>query len=249
MGRQITEEEINDILTRNRFQNSERDLKRKPLEREKAFIDKVRQGKYREVSFSDYEELEENMGTSTRSKLKRFEYTTVTGIALTTRAAIESGMQPDEVFDISDAMLARLEKAKDGKEMHDILVMCAVLLAHGVYLEKQKKSSYQIELCKNYISRNIFKKIYLKDIAAYVGLNPRYLSGLFSEKEGMTIRDYIQREKMNIAANLLKYSDKPIAAIVQYMGIQSQSNFSELFKKWHGVTPAEFRQKNKQSVF
>lgn len=249
MERIITEREVDDILTRNRFINSERDLKRRPLEGEKGFIDKVRQGKYREITFIDYEELEKNMGASTVSKLKRFEYTTVTGIALTSRAAMESGMRPDDVFDISDAMLARLERARDGKEMHDILVMCAVLFAHGVYMEKQKKSSYQIEMCKNYISRNIFKKIYLDDIASYVGLNPRYLSSVFSEKEGITIRSYIQREKMNVAANLLKYSDQSVAEIVQYMGIQSQSNFSELFKKWHGMTPVQFRQKNKKSVF
>ena len=69
------------------------------------------------------------------------------------------------------------------------------------------------------------------------------------EKEGITISDYIQREKIEVSCNLLKHSRRTIAEIAQYMGIQSQSNYAENFKKWKGQTPTEYRKENWSQVF
>lgn len=247
--KKISEEEINYIISQNKFINSENAITRASLEFEKKFLEDIRRGNYRKINFRNFESLEHNLGNTTKDRMKKFEYITVTGLALASRTALDSGMNADDVFDISDAMLTRLEKAKTIEEMHEVLVVGSVLLAHGVYLSKQAKGFYQIEQCKNFISRNIFKKIYLKDIAEYVGLNPQYLSGLFAEKEGITLSDYIQREKIEVSCNLLKHSQKSVAEIAQYMGIQSQSNFAENFKKWKGQTPTEYRRENWSQVF
>ena len=80
-------------------------------------------------------------------------------------------------------------------------------------------------------------------------MNPSYLSRFFSEKEGITLQQYIQREKIRTASNLLKYSDRSIADIAQYMGFQSQSSFSRVFKRWQAVTPLEYRDHNFQDQF
>ena len=249
MKHKITETEIENILMKNRLENSERELSRLPLEREQRFMNAIREGRYREVGFMDYNILEQSMGKSTKDRKKMFEYITVAAIAMGARAAIDGGLKADEAFDISDAMLGRLETAQTVDEMHEIVELAGVLYAHQVLKTKQSRGSYQIEQCKNYISRHIFKKIQLEKIAEYVGLNPHYLSGLFSKSEGITIEQYIQREKMDVACNLLKYSDRSIAEIAQYIGIQSQSNFAALFKKWKGQTPSEYRNQNKTKVF
>lgn len=249
MRRIVSEEEIESILNENKLINSENQLRRLPVDHEKNLLERVRLGKYREIKISDFDELDSYMGMSTKDKFRKFEYTTVASNALCVRAAIEGGLPPDEAYDISEAMLARLENAKTIKELHDIMELTAVILAHEVQKSKHSKTSYVLEQCKNYISRNIFSRIYLKDIAKYVGMNPSYLSRLFSEKEGITIQQYIQREKTRTACNLLKYSDRPIADIAQYTGFQSQSSFTKVFKRWQNMTPLEYRNQNFQDQF
>lgn len=249
MRRVVSEEEIEAILNENKLINSENQLRRLPVNHEKSLLEKVRQGKYRDIVILDFEELDAYMGMSARDRFRKFEYTTVASNAMCTRAAIEGGLMPDEAYDISEAMLQRLENAKTIKELHDIMELTAVIFAHEVQKNKHKKSSYVLEQCKNYISRNIFSRIYLKEMAEYVGMNPSYLSRLFSEKEGIPIQQYIQREKVKTACNLLKYSDRSIADIAQYMGFQSQSSFTKVFKRWQAVTPLEYRNQNYQDQF
>lgn len=249
MRRVVSEEEIEAILNENKLINSENQLRRLSVDHEKTLLEKVRLGKYREIAILDFEELDTYMGMSTKDKFRKFEYTTVASNAMCTRAAIEGGLPPDEAYDISEAMLQRLENAKTIKELHDIMELTAVIFAHEVQKNKHKKSSYVLEQCKNYISRNIFRRIYLNEMAEYVGMNSSYLSRFFSEKEGIPLQQYIQREKVRTACNLLKYSDRSVADIAQYMGFQSQSSFSRVFKRWQAVTPLEYRDQNFQDQF
>ena len=249
MPRVVSEEEIEAILNENKLINSENQLRRLSVDYEKTLLEKVRLGKYRDIAILDFEELDTYMGMSTKDKFRKFEYTTVASNAMCTRAAIEGGLPPDEAYDISEAMLQRLENAKTIKELHDIMELTAVIFAHEVQKNKFKKSSYVLEQCKNYISRNIFSRIYLKEMAEYVGMNPSYLSRFFSEKEGVVLQQYIQREKVRTACNLLKYSERSVADIAQYMGFQSQSSFSRVFKRWQAMTPLEYRNQNFKDQF
>ncbi|MCR5808997.1 MAG: helix-turn-helix domain-containing protein [Clostridiales bacterium] len=42
---------------------------------------------------------------------------------------------------------------------------------------------------------------------------------------------------------LLRYSDRSAAAIGAYLGFSSHSHFIRVFKKYEGVTPNEYREK------
>lgn len=134
MRRVVSEEEIEAILNENKLINSENQLRRLSVDHEKTLLEKVRLGKYREIAILDFEELDTYMGMSTKDKFRKFEYTTVASNAMCTRAAIEGGLPPDEAYDISEAMLQRLENAKTIKELHDIMELTAVILAHEVNL-------------------------------------------------------------------------------------------------------------------
>lgn len=249
MHKKITVEEIERIVTQIRFENNENNLSRLPLEMEKRYFDKIREGRYREITFMDFERMKQVMGKSTRDSIKMFEYVTVSAIAMSTRAAIEGGMAADTAFDLSDGMLQRLEQAKTPEEMHDIIELTGIIMAHEVLKARMSRGSYLVEQIKNYVSSHIFKRIYLKDIAQYLGMSPEYISSMFSKQEQYTIQEYIQKKKTDVACNLLRYSEASIAEIAQYMGYQSQSNFSSVFKKWKKQSPSEYRMQNKSPLY
>lgn len=244
MREKLDDEQIERLLSRYKFNNIENQLVRLPITREAALLSLVRQGKYREIQVKSFDELAPNLGETAKDPHKRYEYYTVCGVTLCCRAAIDGGMNPDDAYDLSDVLLQQLEQTESIEQMQQLFQLAAVTFAKAVFYSKRQSSSYVIEQCKGYIGNHIYSRITIEELGAYVGLNPKYVSRLFSQKESITIRDYIQREKVRESCNLLKYSARSVAEIAMMMGFQSQSNFGVVFRKWMGITPMEYRNQN-----
>lgn len=56
-----------------------------------------------------------------------------------------------------------------------------------------------------------------------------------------TLTDFILKEKVEEAKRLLRYTDKHATAIAVYLGFSSQSHFANVFKKYTGKPPSEYR--------
>jgi len=69
------------------------------------------------------------------------------------------------------------------------------------------------------------------------------LSDLFRRVEGITIQQYIRREKIRLAENLLRYSEYDVKSIAVYLAFCSQSHFGKVFKDQTGLTPMKYREK------
>lgn len=244
-----TEKDIINLITVAKLKNSENDFRRIPMEVEHTLMDKIRQGKYDEIHTNRFAKINVNLGLMAATTLVQYSYLIVSAIALFSRTAIDSGVSPDDAFDLSDALLFSVSYCKNMEELYEIYQLSAVMFAKLVHSQKEHKLSYQVERILNYISCNIYKKITLEEISEYIGLSQNYTCSLFSNETGLSIHNYIQREKISISCNLLKFSDRSISDISSYMGFQTQSNFSEIFRKWMNMSPSEFRKKNYKEVF
>ena len=191
----------------------------------------------------------EAVGTVANSQRKQAEYLTVSLLTLLTRAAIEGGVNSEKAYEIGDIFLKELESANDRgvafamigfRAMHDFT-------EHVRLVKEQKTSqSYIIDACKDYVAKNLRKDLEVGNIAPAIGVSRTHLAHKFKDVEGITVQQYIQKERCRHAANLLRYSDYSIALISEYMGFSSQSYFGSCFKQWYGVTPKEYRQQNQR---
>ena len=82
-------------------------------------------------------------------------------------------------------------------------------------------------------------KIYL----IYFGVSVNFISKKFKDETGENLIDFILKEKTEEAKRLLRYTDKSLNAISNYLGFSSQSHFTRVFKKYSGNTPNEYRQR------
>lgn len=106
-----------------------------------------------------------------------------------------------------------------------------------------------MEQCKDYLTQNIHKRIIVEEMAKQIGVNRTYLSGKFSEQEGMSISKYNILVRLRAAENMLKYSEASISEISDYLCFSSQSHFGKEFKKKNGISPAQYRKQNKNMHF
>ena len=81
----------------------------------------------------------------------------------------------------------------------------------------------------------------LEQYAAMLGLNPSYLSRVFSQSTGTSFSEYLARVRIDRGVQLLKDTNEPIYAISQRIGFGSQLSFRRAFRKLIGRTPNEYR--------
>ncbi|WP_035769818.1 AraC family transcriptional regulator [Butyrivibrio sp. NC2002] len=92
-----------------------------------------------------------------------------------------------------------------------------------------------------YIQLKYSEQIHMDDIANTCGLNRSYLSRLFHDATGKTIKGYLLSYRMKTAQNMLKATHHPISYISSAVGYNDIFTFSKAFKKFAGVTPSEYR--------
>ena len=68
-----------------------------------------------------------------------------------------------------------------------------------------------------------------------------YLSNLFSSVEGITLEQYIIRQKIERAKELLFYDELNLSEIADRLGYSSVAHLSAQFKKITGLTPSELK--------
>jgi AraC-like DNA-binding protein len=68
-----------------------------------------------------------------------------------------------------------------------------------------------------------------------------YLSNLFSSMEGITLEQYIIRQKIEKVKELLFYDELNLSEIADRLGYSSVAHLSNQFKKVTGLTPSELK--------
>lgn len=187
------------------------------------------------------------IGAFSDAQKKEYEYLAVSIITLLTRSAVAGGARVETAHALGDVFLKRLSNAVlRGDPIFDISYSAMIEFTELVQRAKAEKSddSY-VDACKAYIEQNLRKDLQVGDIAPAIGLSRTYLSRLFHQAEGVTVQQYIQREKCRHAARMLQYSDYTIAQIAQYYGFSSQSYFGTCFQTWYGMTPNAYRKANR----
>ena len=95
----------------------------------------------------------------------------------------------------------------------------------------------------NYVHKHLSEAITTDQVAEALFLSRQHLSQRFTQEAGIPLVAFIQKEKMEEAKRLLRYTDKSVAAIALYLGFFSQSHMARVFKGTTGMTPGEYREK------
>jgi len=97
----------------------------------------------------------------------------------------------------------------------------------------------------HYMSLNIDKSVTVAELAHIAGMSVSHFHRLFSRYIGQGPNEYFIRKKMNHIARVLQSSTLPIKQIALKYGYKDQAYFGKLFKRICGVTPQQYRFRNK----
>ena len=98
-----------------------------------------------------------------------------------------------------------------------------------------------VQLVAEHICAHPEHDVSIASLAQMACMSPAKLKYVFKSVFSCSIREYRLNYRMQIAKDLLLQSDLGIAEIAFRLGYQTSSSFSELFKKYTGLSPKSYR--------
>lgn len=104
-----------------------------------------------------------------------------------------------------------------------------------------------IFMIKEYIGKNYMNEnLSVKDISVHVFLSTSYVCTFFKNETGQTLNQYITEYRMEKAKQLLRDGRFKISDISSRVGYNDGNYFGKSFKKYSGLSPSEYRERNIQ---
>lgn len=92
-----------------------------------------------------------------------------------------------------------------------------------------------------YLSEHYTEPVSLRSLARTFGLNPCYLSRMFSERLSYGFLTYIHMLRVEHAKNLLRNTSKKVSEVAIESGFSDQKTFNRVFMDLVQMTPSEYR--------
>jgi AraC family transcriptional regulator len=88
---------------------------------------------------------------------------------------------------------------------------------------------------------HLAEEISVEQLADLVDLSPFHFSRVFKQATGMTPLQFVTRERITYAQQLIRETSRSLIEIALEVGYSNPSHFAKVFRKVAGVTPTEFR--------
>ncbi len=234
----------NELIIGNKeiYQTKESFSHNKSYELETLTLNLVRTGNPDGFKQLDVNDSKFNTGVTGSTALQQLRNNVIITTTLSTRAAIDGGLDYDTAYQLSDDFIRSAERIQKAEDLYDLLQKIGYTFA-------QKVQEVQIPLSANdiiqkairFIQQNTNQHISVQQVSEYVGFSRSYFSTYFKQELGFSISAFILRCKLEESKRLLKYTNKSLSIISSYLCFSSQSHFQTAFKKQYGLTPTQYR--------
>jgi len=103
-------------------------------------------------------------------------------------------------------------------------------------------SRSQLRLVIDYINANLNQKLRLVAIANLLDMSQYHFSRVFKQSTGTTVHQYVLRQRVEQAKQLLQTTQLSVAEIAHRVGFSDQSQLTAQFRKLTGITPGKYRE-------
>lgn len=185
-----------------------------------------------------------------KGELRQAQNMFIISLTIVCHAAVSGGLPEEIAYPLSDEYMMRNESMKSVSEIWNLLRVCVLDYTQKVRnIRNMKRDRVQysnlVSRCRSYVMAHPMENLKIRKIAEELGVNPEYMARRFRKETGTSLLNFIHIMKIKDAKQLLKYSDMTAVEISTRLGFSSQSQFSTLFRRETGLTPKEFRNRQR----
>jgi two-component system response regulator YesN len=167
-------------------------------------------------------------------------------LSILSRSAVEGGVSIDIMLEKNLNYVNKVMKIDNQEDLCAWISTALNEFIELVYSSQDARKVSQIRPAINYIDANYNKPITLADVARASHLSVSRLAHIFKEQMGITLIDYLTSVRIERAKQLLIGTEQNCTEICFQVGYNNQSYFTRTFKELVGMTPRQFRIRNKR---
>lgn len=212
-----------------------------PYEIETAFYSSIGRGNVEEMKELLQKLLDSGIvaGKLSQNNIRQMQYWAVCCVAIATRYAIAGGADETFAYNFSDECIMKIDSMQNENEIFAFLYEKSIQLTAVVSESKLAKYPKSVKKCIKIINTRLFENLSLIVLAKECCVSKDHLSLIFKKSLGLTIPQYIKKERLNAAKDLLK-NGMSISQAAYTVGFTTESYFIKCFKDEFGITPGRF---------
>lgn len=228
------------------------EIQYRPLSEELIFLQAVADGNMSLIQeniskqrFNDGKGL----GVLSDKPIRNVRYHFVVTAALISRCCINAGMTLTQAFHLSDTYIQRIDRCNSVPEVIHIHTQMVVDYTRRMQLIRYPSASRQVTKAISYIYDHITERITINTLSQTLNTSSTYLSRIFAKEVGIPVSDFIRKQKIEYAKNLLQFTQDDMAEIAAHLSFSSQSHFIQRFREVTGMTPKAYRDSHSSSYW
>ncbi|WP_312649541.1 AraC family transcriptional regulator [Proteiniclasticum sp.] len=158
----------------------------------------------------------------------------------------------EEILHFLDLLLHEVENRSDFydticQNLLNILILNVIRRSKSnLVISTQKNATKECTYIRNYIDIHYASPITLDLLANETYLDKFYLIHVFKKQYDISPINYLIEKRIEESINLLENTNYSVSNISSIVGFNSQSYYSQIFKRKTGLTPAEHRKKHRK---
>ena len=108
-----------------------------------------------------------------------------------------------EVITLSDLHIQQIEDLNEVKAVEAAMASVVWDFTERVKQSRNEKMSKPVRDCCEYIYSHLYQEITIDKLTELTGLNDSYLMNLFKKQTGMTLMNYVQKQRVEEAMELV----------------------------------------------
>lgn len=238
----LQQNEVQPAVEQALFQSRENERYHTPADYEDSLVQAIEQGDTVLLKKRLLTPMQGEGGRMAANMLTQEKYTFVTCATLWTRAAIRGGLPQETAYSMSDSYCQRMDRLRQVTDVSALMYEMALdFCAKTGEAKKRERYSLPVRKCRDYINEHLHEKITLEELVRLTNLCGRSISAKFKKETGLAVTVYIQRERVREAEYLLAHSAYTLAEISGFLQFNSQSYFCQVFRRFTGQTPQQYR--------
>ncbi|HCW73253.1 MAG TPA: AraC family transcriptional regulator [Clostridiaceae bacterium] len=160
----------------------------------------------------------------------------------------------EEILHFLDLLLHEVENRSDFydticQNLLNILILNVIRRSKSnLVISTQKNATKECTYIRNYIDIHYASPITLDLLANETYLDKFYLVHVFKKQYDISPINYLIEKRIQESMNLIENTNYSLSDISSIVGFNSQSYYSQIFKRKTGLTPAEHRKKHRKKI-
>jgi transcriptional regulator GlxA family with amidase domain len=162
-------------------------------------------------------------------------------VVMLTRTAVEAGGEPEELLGSNYDSIAQLSRIHSDEELSLWLSDILERIMDSIHRHRKTSAPDMLSRALQYMADHCCEEIGRDDAANAAFMSPSHFSRYFKKHLGQSFTEVLNQMRIDRAADMLANSHRDLKIISLECGFPDQSYFTKVFRRYRGMTPAEFR--------